>query len=161
MGSGGSEDTDLGGAGSDQREDLFGGEGGLGVHGHVGVGPGECGEDGGERFHAGRGHGDQVDPPAAQSFECPHGGFGLVEIAQHHPGRPDQGRSGLAEDDAAADPVKQRHPEFTFEGGDRLRQRRLGHHQMLRGAAEPVVVDDRQEELQLPDVHRRTSRLRI
>ena len=87
--------------------------------------------------------------------------FGLVEIAQNHPGRPDQGGAGFAEDDAATDPVKQRHAEFTFEGGDRLRQRRLGHHQMLRGAAEPVVVGHRQEEFELPDVHRRTSHLQI
>jgi hypothetical protein len=57
--------------------------------------------------------------------------------------------------------VKQRHPEFTLEGGDPLRQRWLGHHQMLRGPAEPVVVDHRQEEFELPDVHRRTSRLAI
>ena len=80
------------------------------------------GEDRGQWFHAGRGHGDQVDPAAAQSFECPHGRFGLVEIAQHHSGRPDQCGTGFAEDDAAADAVKQRHPEFALEAGDCLRQ---------------------------------------
>ena len=73
---------------------------------------------------------------------------------------PTRADSGLAQDDAAADAVKQRHPEFTLEVGDRLRQRWLGHHQMLRGAAETVVIDHREEEFQLPDVHRRTSRLR-
>ena len=154
-GLGGPEDADLGGAGSDQRQHLLGSEGGFGVNGHVGMGPRERGEDGGERFHAGRGHGDEVDPAAAQSFECSHGGFGLVEIAQHHSGRADQCGAGLTQDDAAADAVKQRHPEFTFEGGDRLRQRGLGDQQMLGGAAEAVVIDHGKEEFQLPDVHRR------
>ena len=33
-----------------------------------------------------------------------------------------------------------------LEGGDRLRQRGLGDHQMLRGLAESAIVDDGEEE---------------
>ena len=98
--------------------------------------------------------------PPRSPLSALHDGFRLVEIAQHHSGRADQCGPRFTQDDAAADAVKQRHPEFTLEGGDRLRQRRLGDHQMLGGAAEAVVVDHREEELQLPDVHRRASRLR-
>ena len=55
----------------------------------------------------------------------------------------------------AADPVKQRHAQLAFEGGDGLRQRGLGDYQLVRGLAESAVVDDREEERQLSDIHSR------
>ena len=54
---------------------------------------------------------------------------------------------------ATADPVEQRDAKFAFQAGDRLRQRRLRDVELLGGLAEPLVVDDREEELELPCIH--------
>ena len=58
-----------------------------------------------------------------------------------------------AEHHAAADPVEQRHPELALQAGDGLRQRRLCDVQLLGRPPEAVVVDDREEVLELPSVH--------
>ena len=69
--------------------------------------------------------------------------------------RPDQLGAGRAEHDAATDPVEQRHPELPLQAGDGLGQRGLRDVQLLGGPAESVVVDDREEVLQLTSVHPR------
>ena len=109
--------------------------------------------DRGQRLNAGGGGGDDLDPAGGDALDGVDGGPGGVQAAQDPPGRRDEMITGVGGDDAAADAVEQRHPEFAFESGDRLGQRWLGDLQVVGGPAEAAVVDDRDEVLQLPGVH--------
>ena len=82
-----------------------------------------------------------------------HRGLRRIEVAHHQPGRPDQLLARLAEHRPPPDPVEERHAQLLLEGGDGLRERWLGDEQVLRGAAEPVVVNHGQKILQLSGVH--------
>ena len=66
------------------------------------------------------------------------------------------GAPGIGERDAAADSTEQLHPKLALETGHRLGQRWLRYVELLGGATETFVVDDREEVRQLPRVHSRT-----
>jgi hypothetical protein len=114
---------------------------------------GEPPDEGGERFDAGRGHGDQLDRAPLQALYRVHRGSGGAQVAEHLAGRFDQLPAGVAEHDPATDAVEQPHTELPLESGDGLGQRGLGDVQVLCGPDEPVVVDDGEEVLELPGVH--------
>jgi hypothetical protein len=149
-GFGRSEHADLTRSGPHRGQDLLRSETRLDVDGHIGMATGEPDQNRRQRFHPWRWHGDQIDPPATQSLQLTHRGLGLGDIAQHNPCRPNERLTRFAEYHAAPDTMKQRHAQFPLEPGDRLRQRRLGNHQLVGGPAETAVIDDGQEELQLP-----------
>ena len=103
----------------------------------------------------GEGMVDQLDGAALQALGRLHRRPRGAEVAQHLTRRCDQLAPGGAEDDAAADPMEQLNPELALEIGDRLGERGLRDMQLLCGPAEAVVIDDRQEVLELPRVHAR------
>ena len=55
--------------------------------------------------------------------------------------------------DAARRAPQQRRPDVGLQAADELRERRLGHVQPGRGAAEVQLLPDRDERVQLPDLH--------
>ena len=55
--------------------------------------------------------------------------------------------------DAARRAPQQGRPDVGLQAADELRERRLGHVQPGRGAAEVQLLPDRDERVQLPDLH--------
>jgi hypothetical protein len=151
------EQPELGPAGLDRLDHVLGGEGRIGRDGHGRMCGGEVADQGRQRLHAGAGHRDQLHPAAGEPPGGPGRGLRGLQVADHLAGRLDQLGAGVAEHDAAADPVEQRHTELALERPDRLGQRRLRDVELLRSAAEVHGLDDGEEIGQLPDVHRATS----
>jgi len=77
-----------------------------------------------------------------------------LEFLEHPVGVRQQGRAGRGEGDATGAAVEQRDAQVAFELADRLAQRRLGKVQAGGGPAEVQLLGDRDERLELPDLHR-------
>ena len=101
----------------------------------------------------GRRHRDQVDPPPSQTTRGLHHGTGVLEVAQDLACRSHQLVPGIGERDAAADSTEQLHTQVALETGHRLGQRRLRYVELLGGAAETFVVDDREEVAEYAGIH--------
>jgi hypothetical protein len=83
---------------------------------------------------------DRVDP-------VPHRGQQRLRVRQ-------EGAPGLGEGHAAAEPVEQRRAEFGLEQLDATAGRGLGQVQRGRSPAEPAAADDREERLDVIELHR-------
>ena len=90
----------------------------------------------------------------AAPLEHVNGGLRGGQVADDLSSGFDQPLAGIAEDDAAADAVKQRHAQFAFECGDGPGQRRLSNAELLGGCAEFLGIDNGEEIFELASVHR-------
>ncbi len=112
-------------------------------------------EQRGQRVGGQGGQRGQVKASPAQLVDLGGDLAGRVDLAQHRPGRADQGRSGVRQLHRPAEPVEQRAAELGLQLGDCLGQGGLGNVHRVRGASEPGVLDHGEKQAQPPDVERR------
>ena len=76
-----------------------------------------------------------------------------LEVAQYLASRPEEGRAGRRQRDAAADPGEERDAELGFELLHGERERRLRDEDRLGGGGEPPVVDHGNEVAEATGIH--------
>jgi hypothetical protein len=103
-----------------------------------------------QRIGRGRRHADRA---AHDAGVLVHRRAGGRDAGQDRVGPREQLGARGGQLDAAARAVQQRHAELRLEPADLLRERRLGHVDRLRGAAEVAVARDRGEVLELTEIH--------
>ena len=92
-------------------------------------------------------------PPSSPTTAATAASRGL-DVAQHLAGRLDQRLAGRGEHHPSPDPVEQRGAQLGLELADRLRDRGLRHELGFGRPGEAAVVDHREEEAELAEIHR-------
>ena len=95
----------------------------------------------------------EVEAAALEPGDGLDRGPARLDVAQHLPGRPEQGLARRGQDDGPAGPVEQRGTELGLELAHRLRDRRLRHVLGLGGTGHAALVDDGEEQPETAEIH--------
>lgn len=103
--------------------------------------------------------GQRAGPETGHRPDC---GPARLHVPQRTAGRPDQGVTGRCDQHLSAQTLEQCDTQLPFELLDGLGQGRLAHRDLIGGGGETAMVDDGQEALQMPDIHKQSlSKLSI
>lgn len=91
-------------------------------------------------------------PPSSPSASR-DGRVHRARVPPELPGRSHESGACRRQHHAPSDAVEQLGPQFSFQGSDPLGNQGLRDGQRGRGTADPAVLDDRQEVLDLPQLH--------